>query len=55
MSPPLPVTGIALLSYMYMMFVLHGKHMYGLNTACRADTFNFILNISALNKVKLPS
>jgi hypothetical protein len=28
-GPPLPVTGIALFVYMYIMFVPHRRHTYG--------------------------
>jgi hypothetical protein len=28
-GPPMPVTAIALLFYMHMMFVPHRKHIYG--------------------------
>jgi hypothetical protein len=36
--PPRPITGIALVLYMYMIFVPHRKHLWA-STACYRDSF----------------
>jgi hypothetical protein len=40
-GPPRPVTGIALLSYMHLMFVPHSKQLWAC-TACYGDSFIFL-------------
>jgi hypothetical protein len=40
-GPPLPVTGMALLFYVYLMFVPHRKHLWP-STACYGDSFTVL-------------